>query len=81
MPFAILGFGSSPQRELMEAGGEWKNDVLAELRSERRVRLLSRVVGAHPGILERRSDPAPRTYNRPFGDGRFPGKRIIEGIQ
>ena len=38
----------------MDEGGERKKELWAELRSERRIKLVFEGAGAHPWILERR---------------------------
>ena len=46
-----IGVSGPPQSVRMDEGGEWKNGVWAELRSERRITLRFQIVGAHPRIL------------------------------
>ena len=65
----------------IDGGGEWKNELCAELRSERRIRVLYRGVGAHPWVLGRRNGLTRGIYNRLKGGDRFSGKQILAGAQ
>ena len=62
-------------------GGEWENELWAELRSGRRIKLLFQGVGAHRWLLERRNGLARGIYNRLKEDNRFPGKQILAEVQ
>ena len=65
----------------MDVGGEWKNEIWTDLRSERRMELQFSGVGARPWIPERRNGLARRIYNRLVADGRSWGKQILSEVQ
>ena len=65
----------------MDDGGEWKNELWAEFRSERRIKLLFRGAGAHPWILERRNGLARGVYKRRKADDPCPSKQILADAQ
>ena len=52
-----IGVPAPTQCIQMDEGGGWKNEAWAELRSERRIKLLHQGFGAHPWILGRRNGP------------------------
>ena len=76
-----IGVFGPPSSIQTDEGGEWKNELWAELRSERRIKLLFQDVGAHPWILGRRYGPARGIYNRLKVDARVPGKQILAGAR
>ena len=53
-----VGVFRQPNGIQMDEGGEWENKVWADLRSDRRIKLQFRGVGARPLILERRNELA-----------------------
>ena len=70
--------GVSGQLESIQTneGGEWGNEVWADLCSERRIKLQSQVAGLHPWILERRNGLArgflsPSRGRSLFGESDF----------
>ena len=65
----------------MYEGGEWKNEIRADFRAERRIKLQFQCVGAHPWLLRRRNGLARGIYNRPIEDGRFMNKTILAEAQ
>ena len=71
----IWVFGHPVSIQLGE-GSEWENELSAELRSDRRIKLLSQGVGAHPWILGRRSGLSRGIFYRLKGGDRFSSKQI-----
>ena len=65
----------------MDEGGGWKHEALADLCSERAIKVQFRGVGARPWILERRNGLARCTFNRLAADGRSSGKQVISKVQ
>ena len=61
----------------MDKSGEWKNESWAELRSERRIKLLFQGVGAHPWVLERRNGLARGICTRLKEGDLLSGKQIL----
>ena len=53
----------------------------ADLCPERRIKLQSQGVGAHPWIFERRNGLARGGYNRSVADDRVPGEQISAEVQ
>ena len=45
-----IGVSGPPQRTRMDEGWQWRNEVSAELRPDRRIKLLLQGAGAHPGF-------------------------------
>ena len=62
-------------------GGNWRNGVWADLRSERIVRLEFHGKRAHPWMLEPRDGLACGAFNRPRGDGRFSDRTTSNEVQ
>ena len=65
----------------MNEGGEWENELWADLRTERRVKVQFQGVGAHPWKLERRHGLARGIYNRLVEDYRFSNMPIPSEVQ
>ena len=55
----------------MVAEGEWKDEVRADSRAARRIKLQFQGVGAHPWLLARRTGPARGICGRPTEDDRL----------
>ena len=72
-----VGIFGPPRAIQMDEGGEWKNDLWRDLCVERRIKLVSQGVGAHPWILERRNGLAPGIYNRLKEDRHYTGPQIL----
>ena len=64
----------------MEEGGGWKKESWAELRSEGRIKLLLREVGARPWTSGRRNGLARGIYDRLMEDHRFSGTQILAEV-
>ena len=78
MRFGLHGLPNSGSPKCIQVGegGEWGNEVRADLCSERRIKLPFRGTGAHPWILERRGGIARGIKNRLVAGGRFSGNQI-----
>ena len=78
---ARIGDFGQPECIRMDEGGGWKHEVLADLCSERAIKVQFRGAGARPWILERRNGLARGTFNRLAADGRSSGKQVISKVQ
>ena len=76
-----IGVSGPPRSIRTDEGGEWRDELWSELRSERRIKLLFQGVGARPWILESRRELARGIYNRLQGDDRSLGKQILAEVQ
>ena len=65
----------------MDEGGELKNEIWTDCRSERRIKLQFQGVGAHPWTLEGRNGLARCIYYRLVEDDRFSNKTILSEVQ
>ena len=74
--FRGLGFLANLEGIQMVEGGEWKNEVRRDSRSERRIDLQFQGAGARPWFLERRKCLTRGIYNRSVAGNRFSGKQI-----
>ena len=57
-----LGAFGPPKSIQMDEGGEWKNEIWLDYCSDRRIKLISQGVGAHPWLLERRNGLARSVF-------------------
>ena len=76
-----LGASGPRMRIQMDEGGEWENEVWADLRAERRIKLQFQGVGDHPLLWEGCKAPARGICNRFVEDGRFMNKTILSEAQ
>ena len=76
-----LSVFGQPKGIQLDEGGGWKNEILLDLCSERRIKLQFQGVGAHPWILERRNGLARGNFNRIREDDRFTGRQILSEVQ
>ena len=74
-----IGVFGPPSCIQMDEGGERRNELWTELRSERRRKLLFQGFGARPWILERRNGLARGVYSRLREDDRCSGAQILFG--
>ena len=65
----------------MDEGGEWKNELRAELSPSRRIQSLFRGVGAQPWILERRDGSVRGTYDRLRENDHFSDAHDLAEVQ
>ena len=76
-----LGVFGPPLKIQMDEGGEWNNELRAELRSKQQIKLLSQGAGAHPWILVRHNGPGRGICNRLREGDRLSGKQILAEAQ
>ena len=82
MYYAAVGWASlAHPRASRLMGGGWKDEIWADLRAERRLKLQFQGIGAHPWLLERRRCLARGIYNRLIENDRFPNRQILSEVQ